>query len=118
MARGGYPGGFGGGGANMQQLLRQAQKMQADMEKVQKELEETVLEVSSGGGMVVCKITGKGDILSVKINPEIVDPEDVEMLEDTVCAAVKEAIRQANELSNEKMGKVTGGMGGGLGGLF
>ncbi len=114
MARGGFPGGGFGGGGNMQQLLRQAQKMQADMEKVQKELEETELEVSSGGGMVVCKITGKGDIVSIKINPEIVDPEDVEMLEDTVTAAVKEAIRQAGELSNQKMSKVTGGMGGGL----
>lgn len=98
----------------MQQLLRQAQKMQADMEKVQQELEETELEVSSGGGMVVCKVTGKGDIVSIKINPQIVDPEDVEMLEDTVTAAVKEALRQASELSGERMSKITGGMGGGL----
>lgn len=114
MARGGFPGGGFGGGGNMQQLLRQAQKMQADMEKVQQELEETELEVSSGGGMVVCKVTGKGDIVSIKINPQIVDPEDVEMLEDTVTAAVKEALRQAGELSGERMNKVTGGMGGGL----
>ena len=98
----------------MQQLLRQAQKMQADMERVQQELAETELEVSSGGGMVVCKVTGKGELKSITINPEIVDPDDVEMLEDTVCAAVKEALRQANELSAEKMNKVTGGMGGGL----
>jgi DNA-binding YbaB/EbfC family protein len=114
MARGGFPGGGFGGGANMQQLLRQAQKMQADMEKAQQELEETELEVSSGGGMVICKVTGKGDLVSLKINPEIVDPDDVEMLEDTVCAAVKEALRQAKELSDQKMNKVTGGMGGGL----
>lgn len=113
MGRGGFPGG-GFGGANMQQLMRQAQKMQADMENVQKELEETELEVSSGGGMVVCKVTGKGELKSLKIDPQIVDPEDVEMLEDTITAAVKEAIRQANELSTEKMNKVTGGMGGGL----
>lgn len=113
MARGGFPGG-GFGGGNMQQLLRQAQKMQADMEKVQQELEETELEVSSGGGMVVCKVTGKGELKQIKINPQIVDPEDVEMLEDTVTAAVKEALRQANDLSSEKMGKVTGGIGGGL----
>lgn len=116
MGRGGFPGGHGGfgGGANMQQLLRQAQKMQADMEKAQAELEETELEVSSGGGMVVCKVTGKGELKSIKINPQIVDPDDVEMLEDTVCAAVKEALRQANELSSQKMNKITGGMGGGL----
>ncbi len=113
MARGGFPGG-GFGGGNMQQLLRQAQKMQADMEKVQQELEETELEVSSGGGMVVCKVTGKGELKQIKINPQIVDPDDVEMLEDTVTAAVKEALRQANDLSSEKMGKVTGGIGGGL----
>ena len=106
--------GFKGGNNNMQNLMRQAQKMQADMEKAQQELENTELEVSSGGGMVVCKVTGKGEIKEIKINPEIVDPDDVEMLEDTVCAAVKEAIRQANELSNQKMGKITGGMGGGL----
>lgn len=117
MGRGGFPGG-GFGGGNMQQLVRQAQKMQADMEKVQQELAETVLEVSSGGGMVVCKITGKSELQSIKIDPQLVDPEDVEMLEDTVLAAVKEAMRQASDLSNEKMSKVTGGMGGSLGGLF
>ena len=77
-------------------------------------MEATELEVSSGGGMVVCKVTGKGELKEIKINPQIVDPDDVEMLEDTVTAAVKEALRQANELSNEKMGKITGGMGGGL----
>lgn len=114
MGRGGFPGGFGGGGANMQQLLRQAQKMQADMEKAQQELEETELEVSSGGGMVVCRVSGKGELKSLKINPEIVDPDDVELLEDTVLAAVKEAMRQANELSSQKMNKITGGVGGGL----
>ena len=113
MARGGFPGG-GFGGGNMQQLLRQAQKMQADMEKAQQELEEASLEVSSGGGMVVCKVNGKGELKSIHIDPRIVDPDDVEMLEDTVLAAVKEAARQAKELSDEKMGKITGGMGGGL----
>ena len=114
MGRGGFPGGGFGGGANMQQLLRQAQKMQADMEKAQQELEEAELEVSSGGGMVVCKVTGKGELKSIKINPEIVDPDDVDMLEDTVCAAVKEALRLAEELKNRKMSKITGGVGGGL----
>ena len=86
--------------------------MQADMEKVQQELEETELEISSGGGMVVCKVTGKGDIVSIKINPQIVDPEDVEMLEDTVTAAVKEAMAKAEEAHSERMGRITGGMGG------
>lgn len=116
MKRGGFPGNFGGGGGggNMQQLLRQAQKMQEDMEKAQEELEQQKIEASSGGGMVVCTVTGKGEVLSIKINPAIVDPEDVELLEDTVTAAVKEALRIANETSSEKMGKITGGMGGGL----
>ena len=113
MARGGFPGG-GFGGGNMQQLLRQAQKMQADMEKAQQELEETELEVSSGGGMVVCKVNGKGELKAMHIDPQIVDPDDLEMLEDTVLAAVKEAVRQAKELSDQKMGQITGGMGGGL----
>jgi len=118
MGKGGFPGGFGGGGmgggGNMQQLLRQAQKMQQDMEKVQNELAEMRIETSSGGGMVMCTVTGKSELISIKINPDIVDPVDVELLEDTITAAVKEAIRQANEISEEKMGKVTGGMGGGL----
>ena len=113
MARGGFPGGGFGGGANMQQLLRQAQKMQADMEKAQQELEETELEVSSGGGMVVCKVTGKGELVSLKINPEIVDPDDVEMLEDMVLAALNDAMAQADELSNELLGPLAG-----AGGMF
>jgi len=115
MGRGGFPGNFGGGGGgNMQQLLRQAQKMQEDMEKVQEELANQKIESSSGGGMVVCTVTAKGELLSIKINPAIVDPDDVELLEDTVTAAVKEALRIASEASAEKMGKITGGMGGGL----
>lgn len=98
----------------MQQLVRQAQKMQQDMEKAQAELAETTLEASAGGGMVVCTVTGTKEIVSIKINPAIVDPEDVEMLEDTVLAAVKEALRQAEELHNRKMGALTGGLGGNL----
>ena len=117
MGRGGFPGGgFGGGGANMQQLLRQAQKMQADMEKAQKELEEAELEVSSGGGMVVCKVSGKGELKSLKINPEIVDPDDVETLEDILTAAVNEAMRAADTDSANNMSRLTGGLN--LGGLF
>ena len=110
MAKGGF-GGFGGG-ANMQQLMRQAQKMQQDMEKAQQELAQTTLEASAGGGMAVCTVTGMKEIVSIKINPEIVDPEDVELLEDTVLAAVKEAIAKAEELYNSKMGAIAGGLGG------
>ena len=110
MAKGGF-GGFGGG-ANMQQLMRQAQKMQQDMEKAQQELADTQLEASAGGGMVICTVTGTKAIVSLKINPEIVDPEDVEMLEDTVLAAVREAVAKAEELYKNKMGAIAGGMGG------
>lgn len=110
MAKGGF-GGFGGG-ANMQQLMRQAQKMQQDMEKAQQELADTQIEASAGGGMVICTVTGMKEIVSLKINPEIVDPEDVEMLEDTVLAAVREAIAKAEELYKNKMGAIAGGMGG------
>lgn len=110
MAKGGF-GGFGGG-ANMQQLMRQAQKMQQDMEKAQQELADTQLEASAGGGMVICTVTGMKEIVSLKINPEIVDPEDVEMLEDTLLAAVREAVAKAEELYKNKMGAIAGGMGG------
>lgn len=110
MAKGGF-GGFGGG-ANMQQLMRQAQKMQQDMEKAQQELADTQLEASAGGGMVICTVTGMKEIVSLKINPEIVDSEDVEMLEDTVLAAVREAVAKAEELYKNKMGAIAGGMGG------
>ncbi|MBS6475949.1 MAG: YbaB/EbfC family nucleoid-associated protein [Clostridiales bacterium] len=110
MAKGGF-GGFGGG-ANMQQLVRQAQKMQQDMENAQKELAETELQASAGGGMVVCTVTGTKEIVSLKIDPAIVDPEDTEMLEDTVLAAVKEALAKAEEAYNAKMGSITGGLGG------
>ena len=110
MAKGGF-GGFGGG-ANMQQLMRQAQKMQQDMEKAQQELADTQLEASAGGGMVICTVTGMKEIVSLKINPEIVDPEDVEMLQDTVLAAVREAVAKAEELYKNKMGAIAGGMGG------
>ena len=100
MAKGGF-GGFGGG-ANMQQL----------MQKAQQELADTRLEASAGGGMVICTVTGTKEIVSLKINPEIVDPEDVEMLEDTVLAAVREAVAKAEELYKNKMGAIAGGMGG------
>ena len=114
MARGGFPGmGMGG---NMQQLARQAQKLQQQMTKVQEELEEREYEASAGGGVVTAKVNGKKELIALTIKPEAVDPDDVEMLQDTVMAAVNEALRAATETSEREMGKLTGGMN--LGGLF
>lgn len=95
---------------NMQKLMKQAQKMQADMAKLQEDLKDMTVEATAGGGMVQAVANGKQDILSIKINPEIVDPEDVEMLEDMVLAAVKEALRLSQEMANNEMQKITGGM--------
>ena len=95
---------FGGMG-NMQNLMRQAQKMQEDLKQKQQEAEEklssTVLSASAGGGMVTCEITGKKQITAIKIKPEAVDPDDVEMLEDMILACVNEAINKADELEKE-----------------
>ena len=99
-----------GGGPNIQQLMRQAQKMQEQMAKAQEELDEKVYEASAGGGMVTCKVSGKREILSLTIKPEAVDPEDVEMLQDMIVAAVNEALRQADEATEKEMGKLTGGL--------
>lgn len=108
MARGGFPGGFGGG--NMNQLMKQAQKLQKDMEKMQQELETKEFEASVGGGAVTVKANGKKEIVSINIKPEVVDEDDVEMLEDLVLSAVNEALRKAEEASSQNMGKLTGGM--------
>ncbi len=105
-----------GGMPNMQQLMKQAQKMQRQMEQAQAELEEKELTATAGGGVVEVVITGKKEIKSIKIDKEVVDPDDVESLEDLVLVAVNEAIRQADELSQKMMGKLTGGMP--TGGLF
>lgn len=114
MARGGFPGmGMGG---NMQQLARQAQKLQQQMTKLQEELDEREYEITSGGGMVTAKVNGKKELLALTIKPEAVDPEDVEMLEDMIMAAVNEALRTASETAEQEMSKITGGMN--LGGLF
>ena len=111
MAKGGQFGGFGGG--NMQQLMRQAQKMQENMTKAQEELDAKEYEATSGGGMVTCKVSGKRELLSLSIKPEAVDPEDVEMLEDMVMAAVNEALRMGEENREKVMGALTSaGMGG------
>ncbi|MDY4519224.1 MAG: YbaB/EbfC family nucleoid-associated protein [Candidatus Spyradocola sp.] len=107
MARGGFPGMPGG---NMQQMLKQAQKMQQNITKLQAELEAREYEATSGGGMVYVKANGKKELLELTIKPEAVDPEDVEMLQDMVMAAVNEVLRTIEETANAEMGKITGGM--------
>ena len=103
----------------LNQMMRQMQKMQADMAAAQDALAEAVVEGSAGGGMVKATATGAGELQGVSISPDVVDPEDVEMLEDLVVAAVSDALRRAQELQAERMGAVTGGMDlGGLGGLL
>jgi DNA-binding YbaB/EbfC family protein len=104
---------------NMNQMLQQVQKMQAEMMKAQEELKHQTVEASAGGGMVAVKVTGDLEIQSITIDPEAVDPEDVEMLQDMVMAATNEALRSAQEMAAQKMGAVTGGLGGpgGLEGL-
>ena len=114
MARfGGYP---GMGGGNMNQLLRQAQKMQADMMKTQEEIEAKEFEVTSGGGAITLTITGKKRIKSIKIKPEVVDTDDVEMLEDLIMTAVNEGISKVEEVTESEMKKYN--IPGGLGGLL
>lgn len=109
MARGGFPGG-GFGGGNMNNLMKQAQKMQKQMEDMQKEMETAEFEATAGGGAVSVKINGKKEILGISIKPEVVDPDDVEMLEDLVLSAVNEALRKVDEETSSKMGKLTGGL--------
>ena len=101
---------------NMQQMLKQVQKMQQDMMAAQESLKDEVVEASAGGGMVTVKVSGDLDVKSIAIDPEAVDPEDVEMLQDMVTAAVNQAVDQAQQLAASKMGAVTGGLGGGPGG--
>lgn len=108
--RGGFPGGAMPG--NMNNLMKQAQRMQRQLEESQKELEEKEFTTSSGGGAVEVTITGKKEITKIKIDPEAADPDDIEMLEDLIMAAVNEAIRTVDEASSESMGKITGGLGG------
>ncbi len=105
------PQGMGGGGAqNMQGMLKQAQKMQEDMEKRKAELEEKEYVVSSGGGMVEVTVKGNYEVTAIGINPEVVDPDDVEMLEDLLIAALNEAARQIDEESKQEMDSITGGL--------
>ena len=108
--RGGFPGGMGMPG-NMNNLMKQAQKMQKQMEENQKALEEKEFTATAGGGAVEVKMSGKKELLSVKLTEEVVDPDDIEMLEDLIVAAVNEAIRAVDEDASKTMGQLTGGMG-------
>lgn len=111
MAKGGFKGGAGfGGGMNMN-MIRQAQKMQQDMLKAQEEIELQTYTASSGGGMVSATVNGKRELVNLTIDPEAVDPDDVEMLSDMVLAAVNEALRKAETAMSQGMSKITGNLG-------
>lgn len=110
--RGGFPGGAMPG--NMNNLMKQAQRMQRQMEEGQKDLETKEFTAAAGGGAVEVTVTGKKEVVRVKLSEEVVDPEDIEMLQDLIVAAANEALRQAEEASSALMGKMTGGLGGGF----
>ena len=112
--RGGFPGGMPG---NMNNLMKQAQRMQRQMEETTKELEEKEYSASAGGGAVTVTVSGKKEVLSVKLAEEVVDPDDIEMLQDLIVAATNEALSKMEEESQAAMSKLTGGLGG-LGGGF
>lgn len=109
--RANIPKGMGGGAQNMQAMIRQAQKMQEDMEAKQAELDEREYDIKAGGGVVSVKINGKKEILAIDIQPEIVDPDDVETLSDILVAAVNEAIKRVETTNSAEMEKITGKMG-------
>ncbi len=113
MARGGGPGGF-----DVNALMKQAQQMQEQMLQAQEKLKDETVEASAGGGMVKVTVGGDLSLREIVIDPEAVDPEDVEMLQEMVQAAVNEGLRSAQDLAGSKMGDVTGGLGGGLGGML
>ena len=106
MAKGGFP----GMGGNMNSLMKQAQKFQQQMEEMQKGLEDKRFEASVGGGAVTVVANGKKQLIEVRIKPEVVDPDDVEMLEDLIMSACNEALKKAEDESSNEMGKLTGGM--------
>lgn len=105
MARGGFP-----GGANMNNMMKQVKKMQEQMEKAQQDIEEKEFESTSGGGVVSATVNGKKEVLAIKIDPDVIDPEDGEMLEDLIIAAINDAMKKADEYSGQTMGKLTGGL--------
>ena len=114
MAKG-FRGGFGGmGGGNMGALMQQAQKMQRDIEAAKAEIDALEVDATAGGGVVKIVISGTHEIKSLTIDPSAVDPDDVEMLQDMIVAAVNEAMKQADEASGAMMSKMTGGLGGGF----
>jgi nucleoid-associated protein EbfC len=102
---------------NMNQMMKQVQQMQEDMVKAQEEAQKEVVEASAGGGMVTVKVNGALEVLDIKIDPDAVDPDDVEMLQDMVQAAMNEALRSAQEMVSSRMTQVTGGLESALGGL-
>ena len=106
MGKGGFP----GMGGNMNNMMKQVQKMQKEMAKLQEEVEQRTVEASAGGGAVTVVVSGKKEIISITIKPEVIDPDDAEMLEDLITAAVNEALRQADEMISKEMGKITGGL--------
>lgn len=108
--RANIPKGMGGGPQNMQAMIRQAQKMQEDMAALQEDLDAREYEIKAGGGVVTVKINGKKEILSIDIQPEIVDPDDIETLSDILVAAVNEAIKRVETVNAEEMDKVTKGL--------
>ena len=114
MAKGGFRG--MPGGKNQAAMLKQAQKMQQEMIRMQEEQEARTFSAQSGGGMVTAVVNGKHELVDLKVNPEAVDPEDVEMLQDMIIAAVNEAMKTADEEASKNMSRLTGGMN--LGGLF
>ena len=109
--RGGFSGGMPG---NMNNLMKQAQRMQRQMEETTKELEAKEYTATAGGGAVSVTVSGKKEVTAVELSEEVVDPDDIEMLEDLVVAAANEALRMAEEANTEMMGKMTGGLGGGF----
>jgi len=114
--RGGFPG--GGMPGNMANLMKQAQRMQRQMEEQQKELETKEFTATAGGGAVEVTVTGKREVTKVKLAEGVVDPDDIEMLEDLIVAATNEALRQVEEESGAAMSKLTGGLGSGMPGMF
>ena len=112
------PGGMGGpGGMDLGAMMKQLQQVQAEMAEAQEKLKDEVVEASAGGGMVKVKMTGDLAVQGIKINPDAIDPDDAEMLEELVTAAVNEALRAAQELASSRLGGAAGLGGGGLGGL-
>jgi hypothetical protein len=103
---------------NIQQIMKQAQKMQKKMEEMQAEVAKEVVEASAGGGMITVKVNGNQEVVEINIEKSVVDPEDVEMLQDLIVAAVNEGIKKSQEMVKDKMASITGGMGLNLPGMF